>query len=374
MRVAIVHDYLTQRGGAERVVSVIHTLFPEAPIYTSILDRERLWPEMAGATIRTSWMQRLPGIRRHFKKYFPLYPHVFDRMDLRGYDLVLSSSSTFAKGVRRPPGAVHVCYCHGPTRFLWDRDRYLEGEGAGRLGRALATPLFRRLERWDREAALRPDVMIANSHWIASRIREVYGRETEVVHPPVDTDRFAPGAPAGGYYLVLARLVGYKRVDLAVTACLRLGRRLMVAGDGPARAELESLGEGKIEFIGRPSEAQLPGLYAGATAFLLGAEEDFGITMVEANAAGRPVLAFGRGGAREIVQDGVNGLLFEKQDTESLAAAIRRCEAIEWNSASIAATAARFSRAMFEKRYLEVVNGALRRSAEAGGLPPVPAR
>lgn len=364
-RIAIVHDYLNQRGGAERVVASIHGLFPDAPIFTSILNRARLWPELAGAPIETSWMQHLPGIGRHFKKYFFLYPFVFDRLDLSPYDLVLSSSSTFAKGVRKRADALHVCYCHGPTRFLWDREHYLAGERVPGLLRTALRPAFHRLERWDKEAAKRPDWMIVNSRWTASRIAAIYAREAEVVHPPVSVERFRAGAPRLEYYLVVARLAGYKRVDLAVRACARLGRRLIVAGDGPARAALEALAMGHVEFIGNAPEDRLPALYEGARGLLVGALEDFGITMVEANAAGRPVIAYGRGGAAEILTEGVNGVLFDAQEVEAMEAAILRSETIAWDPGRIRVCAERFSTAAFERNYLAVVNSAIAQHASA---------
>lgn len=370
LRVAIVHDYLNQRGGAERVVARIHRLFPDAPIHTSILDRDRLWPALSDATIIASWMQRIPGIHRHFKKLFWLYPLVFERMNLTGYDLVLSSSSTYAKAVRTRPGAVHVCYCHGPTRFLWDRERYLDGEEVSGPMQSLLRPIFRRLERWDKKAAKRPDVMIANSRWIAARIARIYGREAEVVYPPVDTERFhvEPGLARSSHlgsegprpYLVVARLVGYKRVDLAVNACARLGRPLVVVGDGPSRASIEALGNGLVRFVRRPSDAELPHLYARSKALLVGAEEDFGITMVEAHAAGIPVIALGRGGAAEIVTDGVDGILFQSQDTDAMEAAIVRSEQVPWDKEKLRASAQRFSEASFASRYLEIIERALR--------------
>jgi len=364
-RVAIVHDYLNQRGGAERVVAAIHRMFPDAPVLTSIVDRSRQWPDMEGARIEASWMQRLPGIRRHFKKYLFLYPVMFDRLDVSAFDLILSSSSTFAKGVRKRPDAVHICYCHGPSRFLWDRKRYLAGERVGAWQAAALSPFLGLLENWDRRAARRPDVMIANSRWIASRIAEVYGRESNVVYPPVPVERFRLDAPAGDYYLVLARLAGYKRVDLAVRACVRLGRRLIVAGDGPERTELESLGRGRVEFLGNPSEAQLPELYARARALLVAAQEDFGITMVEANAAGRPVIAYGRGGATEIVTEGSNGVLFEEQEERAMEEAILRSETIVWDRDLIRASAERFSAAAFAGNYRAVVDAALARRSSA---------
>lgn len=358
-RVAIVHDYLNQRGGAERVVGAIHRIFPEAPILTSIVDRRSLWPELADATIVPTWMQRLPGVLRHFKAYVWAYPIAFERLDLRGFDLVLSSSSTFAKGVHAPPAAAHLCYCHAPSRFVWDQDRYLVGEGFGRFARGILRKVLAPIAAWDTRAARRPDRILTNSRAMATRIHAVYGRDATIVPPPVATERFAPSGAEGTYYLALARLAGYKRVDLAVRACARLGRDLVVAGDGPARAALAAIAGPRTRFVGRVPEADLPSLYAGARALLVGAEEDFGITMVEAHAAARPVVAFAAGGAPDIVVDGENGLLFDAQEVDAMERAIVRCESIRWDGARIRASAERFSADAFRARYLAQVEAAL---------------
>ena len=212
MKVAIVHDYLNQAGGAERVVSVLHRMYPDAPIYTSILDRKMLWPGLANADIRTSWLQAMPGLQKHFKKYLLFYPRAIESFDLTEYDLVISSSSAFAKGAIAAPHANHICYCHTPMRFVWDYDHYVQRENFGPVARALLPYAVRRLRRWDLATANRPNAYIANSSTVAARIREYYGRESRVIHPPVDLPPEGLGTGDEPYYLVVSRLNGYKRI------------------------------------------------------------------------------------------------------------------------------------------------------------------
>lgn len=351
MKIAIVHDYLNQRGGAERVVGVLHRMFPDAPIYATILDRGRLWPDLHGAEIRTTWMQHLPGLRKHFKKYLVLYPWAIESLDLRAYDLVLSSSSAFAKAARRRPGALHVCYCHTPMRFAWHYTRYAEREGFGRLTRVGLRPVVRWLRRWDLRTASRPDYYIANSSAVAQRIRQSYGRDSEVLPPPVDLARFALSTAPADHYLVVSRLNGYKRIDLAVDAFSRSGLPLIVAGEGPQRAELERRAAANVRFVGAVSDAEVAQLYATSRALLLPGEEDFGITVLEANASGRPVIAFGAGGALDSVIDGETGVLFEHQTVASLQRGVERLEGLRWEPGRLRQHAERFGEEAFRTRY-----------------------
>jgi glycosyltransferase involved in cell wall biosynthesis len=350
MPLALVHDWLNQLGGAEDVLETLVDLFPGAPIFTSIY-----WPEAMPAAyrrwpIRVSFMDRLPGVHRHHQPYLPLYPLAFERLDLSGHDLILSNKSGFCHGVRKPPGAVHVCYCLTPTRYVWDFDAYAAREGLGRAARLLLRPVLAWLRGWDRAAAQRVDHFIAISTEVQRRIARHYGRDSVIIHPPVETARFAlaPASPTpGGYYLSLGRLIPYKRVDLAVQACTALGLPLLVGGDGRDRARLERLAGPTVKFLGRVPAEELPALMAGCRAFLFPGLEDFGITPVQALAAGRPVVAFAGGGALDIVQDGVNGALFHQPTVAALCAALERLERLAFEPAALRASAARFDRSRF---------------------------
>jgi glycosyltransferase involved in cell wall biosynthesis len=359
VRVAIVHDYLNQAGGAERVVASLHQLYPEAPIYTTILDRETLWPALRDADIRTSWMQRLPGLKRHFKKYLPLYPAAIESFDLREYDLIVSSSSAFAKAARARPDALHVCYCHTPMRFVWDYERYVERESYGALTRSLLPPLIRRLRAWDLRTAARPDLFVANSTFTAARIRRLYGRSSSVVFPPVELAEFTPEEMDDDYYLVVCRLNPYKRVDLAIQAFNGFDRRLVIVGDGPDRRALQRVAGSNVRFAGRLTGAELARCYARCRALIFPGEEDFGIAPLEANAAGRPVIAFRAGGALDNVIEGVTGVFFAEQQPASLREAVLRCERIEWPKSRLRAHARTFGESAFRARFREVVESAL---------------
>jgi glycosyltransferase involved in cell wall biosynthesis len=361
MRIAIVHDYLNQAGGAERVVAVLHEMFPQAPIYTTILDRSSLWPALQDADIRTSWMQHLPGLKRHFKKYLPLYPAAIESFDLRGYDLVISSSSAFAKGARVPPGARHICYCHTPMRFAWDYESYVAREGLGRAVRMVLPPFIRALRRWDIRTADRPHVFISNSSVVAGRILRCYGRSSEVVYPPVEIDRYTPASDSGDNYLVVSRLNSYKRIDLAVRAFTEAGRPLLIVGDGPYRAALERMAGPTIQFTGRMRDEEVAWYYARCRGLIFPGEEDFGITPLEANASGRPVVAYRAGGALDTVIDGKTGVCFHEQTVESLRDAVARCDALTWFRDDLRRHAEHFSVAAFRSRFESIVERELSR-------------
>lgn len=359
MRVAIVHDYLNQSGGAERVVAELHRIFPRAPIYTTILDRASLWPTLREADIRTSWMQRLPWIRPYFKMYLPLFPRAIESFDLAAYDLVISSSSAFAKAAITPAGAIHVCYCHTPMRFGWDYDRYMARAGHSALVRALLPPLMHGLRKWDRRTASRPHRYVANSSVTADRIRRIYGRPSTIIPPPVEVARFALEPTDEDYYLIVSRLNGYKRVDLAVRAFSGFGRRLLVVGDGPARPTLQRLADGSVRFVGRLADEEVAKAYARCRALILPGEEDFGITPLEANASGRPVIAFRAGGALDTVIDGETGVFFTEQTVSGLRNAVLKCERVAWNKQRLRAYAERFAPEVFANRLLDVVSEAM---------------
>lgn len=372
MRVAIVHDYLNQAGGAERVVAMLHVMFPEAPIFTTIVDPETLWPALRDADIRPSWMQRLPGIPRHFRAYLPLYGKAIESFDLSEYDLVISSSSAFAKAAITRPDAVHICYCHTPMRFGWDYSRYVERAGYKALTRALLTLVIQRVRAWDLRTAVRPDLYVANSAVTAQRILRLYGRTSEIVFPPVDVSQYAPEPAHEGFYLVVSRLNPYKRVDLAIRALNGSGRPLVIVGDGPARHVLELLADRNVRFLGRVPDSDVARAYARCRALILPGEEDFGITPLEANASGRPVVAFKGGGAVHTVVDGQTGVFFADQTPEALRDAIARCERTSWNTQTLRAHAEAFSPDVFVGRFRRLVDRMI--TGYARSRPSTPTR
>jgi len=355
MKVAIVHDYLNQAGGAERVVGTLHTMFPEAPIFTTILDRGSLWEVLRDADIRTSWMQKLPLLKRHFKAYLLFYPGAIERFDLREYDLVISSSSAFGKAAITRKDAVHICYCHTPMRFVWDYERYMEREQYGSPVRAVLVPVLRRFRKWDVKTAVRPDTYVANSTVVADRIRRFYGRESVIVPPPVAVQRFTPGNKVEDFYLIVSRLNPYKRVDLVVKAFNDLGHPLVIIGDGPDRVALERMAKPNIKFLGRLPDPEVADYYARCRALIFPGDEDFGIVPLEANAAGRPVIAYKAGGALDTVVNGQTGIFFQELTPESLSEAVLCAEKTTWNSAAIRKHAEDYAEPHFRERFMRVV-------------------
>lgn len=357
-RVALVHDWLNQMGGAENVLEEFVRLFPSAPVYTSMYDRMRMPVVYRDWDIRTSFMQRLPGVHRHHQKYLALYPLAFARTDLSDYDLVLSNKSGFCHGVRTVNDhrrAVHVCYCLTPTRYLWLFEQYREREQISSALAALLRPVLAQLRRWDYAAAQRVDHFIAISSEVQRRIRTIYHRESVIVPPPVDTDYFqpAPHAEIGDYYLVVSRLIPYKRIDLAVKAFAHLPQeRLIVVGEGRDRAMLEALAPPNVRFVGRQPRHRVRELLQRCKAFIFPGLEDFGIAPVEAMATGRPVIAFAGGGALDTVLPGVTGELFPVQSVESLVSVLQRFDPRVYSMEACRSQAERFSAAAFRARLL----------------------
>ncbi|MCA0755685.1 glycosyltransferase [Paenibacillus sp. N4] len=357
MKIAIVHDYLNQAGGAERVVGVLHRMFPDAPIYTTIVDRGKLLPELRDAVIHTTFMQRIPGILKRFKMFFWLYPMAVRTMDVRGYDLILSSSSAYAKGVRKGRGSAHLCYCHTPMRFAWDFESYMEGVSIPKWAKAGAKLLTYPLRLWDRGNTRSVDILVANSTVVQSRIKKLYGVSAPIIFPPVDVGRFevADAAPDDNF-LIVSRLVSYKRIDLAVEACTRLGRKLIVIGEGPDRKRLESLAGPSVSFLGRRSDEEVTAHMKRCKAFLFPGIEDFGITPLEANACGRPVIAYGEGGALDTVVPNVTGMFFLKQSPEALMQTIQSFEQRQWDSRLIRKHAESFREDVFVRQLRESIS------------------
>ena len=355
-KIALVHDYFIQMGGAERVALAMHDSFPSAPIYTTVALQHRLPHQLRGADIRTSAMQRLPGIERLFREYFMLYPLAVEHFDLSKYDLIFSSSSGYAKGVRRRRDAVHVCYCHTPMRWVWRYEDYVARESFGGAARSVLPLALWGLRKWDLRAAQQPNYYIANSQLVARRIKQVYGRDAIVIPPPIDVDRFQPSSDVDDYYLVLSRLASYKRIDLAIEACKRLNRRLVIIGDGPDRKRLEALAGPKTEFLGRQPDSMVNYYASRCRALLFPGEEDFGMVPLEVNAAGRPVIAYRGGGAVETVIEGVTGIFFDKPESAALETAIEEFESHFWHQQVLRRHAEKFDTRVFAFRVLQFLS------------------
>lgn len=371
MKVAIVHDYLNQYGGAERVLDELHAIWPDAPVMVAIHDPARMPPRYRDWDIRASRLNRLPLANRKHQALLPFLPRAFEGFDLGGFDLVVSSSSGFAHGVLTDPDACHVCYCHSPPRFLWDYHRYAERERLGWAVRALIEPRLARLRTWDRASADRVDDWVCTSRVVRARIRKYYGKDGAIIPPPVPVERFEPGRGRGGYFLMLMRLVGWKRPDLVVEACTRLGLELVVAGDGRDEARLRALAGPTVRFVGRVNDVQMRSLYRDCRALILPSEEDFGITPLEAMASGRPVVAYGRGGALDTVVPGVTGTFFAEQTVECLAEVLGRFDDGVYDPAVLRAHAERYDSAAFRERFRRHATAALaRHRGDLAGLPP----
>lgn len=358
MKVAIVHYWLVDRRGGERVVEALCDLYPQADLFTNVYDPEPFAGTLAGHTVRTTFVNSLPFARHMLEPYMALMPMALEQLDLRAYDLVISSESGPAKGVIVAPDALHVCYCHSPMRYAWDLYAQYLAE-AGFLKRLAMRPLLHYLRLWDQASAQRPDLIIANSAHTRARVLKYWRRDAEVIPPPVDVERFeTTGTPAGDYYLCAGQLMGYKRVDIAVAAFSELGLPLVVAGTGPQLGALRRKAGRNITFLGWTSDKELSRTIAGCRALVFPGEEDFGIVPVEAMAAGRPVIAFRRGGALDSVIDGVTGAFFDAQTSESLIQAVRLFEGERgrYDSARIARHAREFDRPHFLERFAGAVS------------------
>ncbi len=347
---------MNQRGGAERVFAHFVRAWPGAPVYTALYDERAVGDLVPRARVRTSFLQRLPLRQQLFRAYAPLYPRAFESLDLSAYDLIVSSTTAWAKGVIVRPGAVHVCYVNTVSRFVFDAARYVGGFGLG----ALARPLVRQLARWDVRAAQRPTRLVANSRNVAQRVRRWYGRDADVLPCPVDVDRFSAGAGSGGYFVVVSRLLPYKRVDLAIEACALARAELHVVGSGPDEARLKRLARGsRTVFHGSVDDAARNAIVGEARAAIVPGEEDFGLVPLEAAAAGRPALAYAAGGALETIADGETGAFFAPQTPQALAAAISAFDPARYDPAALRAHAEQFRPERFVERLRAIVDETL---------------
>lgn len=370
MKVAIVHYWLVGMRGGERVLEELIRLYPDADLFTHVADRSRLSDLIAGRPITETFIARLPGAKKHYQKYLGLMPRALEELDLSGYDLVISSESGPAKGVIVPPGAAHVCYAHTPMRYIWDHYGAYSRQ-LGWAGRQYFSRLAHRLRIWDVTTAARVDRFVANSSFVAERIRRYYNRGADVVHPPVDLDAYTLADPPllRNHYLFVSELVPYKRADLVIEAFRGLDRKLLVVGDGSHRDTLAKTLPPNVELLGRVPFEDLPGLYQGARALIFPAEEDFGIVPVEAMACGTPVLAYGRGGTRDSIIDGRTGLFFDSQTPAAIRDAVTRFEAAgagAFSAEAIAAHAAGFSAERFRRAFARIAEEALDARRETG--------
>jgi glycosyltransferase involved in cell wall biosynthesis len=362
--VAIVHDYLIQMGGAERVVELLHRMYPSAPLYTSVVDRNRLPEGYSNADIRTSWLQWLPLISRYFKAAFMWYPLAFRMMRVDA-DVAIISSSGFSKWIRCAQGTKSICYCYTPPRFFWMREEYLKHEVNNPLLRKLLLCILGLFQRWDYTQAQKIDCLVAISQWVQQRIRECYGRESQIIYPPVNVKRFQVTEDHDGSYLIVSRLVGYKAIERAVHAFNRNGKILMIVGKGPDARRLKKMAEPNIIFKGGLSDPEVKQLMEQCYAVIFPGLEDFGMVPVEANACGKPVLAFGAGGALETILDGQTGVFYREPNVESLCAAVERMETIEWQPKMIRRQAERFSEERFLIEFKQIVDEWMPASADS---------
>lgn len=371
MKTALLHYWLTNMRGGENVLLEFCKMFPQADIFTHACNPPMVDAGFQKHKITETFIASLPGARKNCQKYLPLMPSALKKLQLQDYDFLLSSESGPAKGVRKNPDAFHVCYCHTPMRYLWDMyDEYWKN---GSLPAKAAMTIFKHpLRKYDLKSAECVSLFIANSNFVAQRIKRIYGRDSVVVHPPVDTDYFCDvpaGVPKGGYYLLAGALIKYKRPDLAVQACMKMKRKIVVSGGGEMLKYLQGIADENVIFAGQPPKDELRKLYAGADALLFPGCEDFGIVPLEAQATGTPVIAYGEGGALETVKAGCSGIFFKEQSVEALCNAIEEFEAMSFDPAPIMEHARTFSNAAFRAKMLNVLKSnapaALRASFDA---------
>jgi glycosyltransferase involved in cell wall biosynthesis len=349
MRVAIVHYWLVSMRGGEKVVEALCDMYPEADIFTLVYDESRVSEKIKRHKVTSSFLQKIPGAVKHYQSLLPLMPFALESLDLSGYDLIISSESGPAKGIIAPPHSTHVCYCHSPMRYIWDHYHSYRAN-AGLASRMLLPWMAPLLRSWDVSTSMRVDRFVANSHHVRARIGKYYGRSATVIYPPVAVDDYAPATETGDFYLCAGQLVSYKRVDLAVRAFTKMGRNLVVIGEGKELAALKAIAGPTITFLGRAPFPVLKEKLARCKALIFPGEEDFGLIPVETMASGRPVIAFGSGGALETVVPGLSGVLFHEQTPEAIIDAVHafETESAAFDPAAIREHAARFSTRNFK--------------------------
>ena len=334
MKIALVHDYLTQRGGAERVFELLSKRYPEADIFTSLYDQQKSI-DFGERIVNTTFLQKIPGAAKYFRLMAPLYFPAFRTLNLQNYDLIISSSTSFAKAVRKKPQARHICFCHNVTRFLWDTETYLREYGDYRYFAPLIEKVFQMMRNVDLKYSQEPDLYIANSSVVGHRIRKIYGKQAIVINYPIDTNNFVFSDTKDEYYLASARMISYKRLDIIVEAFNWLGWHLLISGEGPELERLKSKALGNIQFLGHVSDGQRKDLFSRAKSIIVAALEDYGLVPVEANASGTPVIAYGAGGVLDTQIPGKTGVLFKRQTPDSLQTALLEAGGISWNYENI---------------------------------------
>jgi glycosyltransferase involved in cell wall biosynthesis len=353
MKIAVVHDYFTQRGGAEKVAEELFNMLPTADLFSLATVKNCLPESLRELDVHTSWLQTMPGMAKYYRLYFMLYPFAVSSLNLSPYDLIVSSSSGYAKGIFTNSDAMHVCYCHTPMRWAWDMEKYCHREAMSASLKMVLLKLSSVMRDWDIVAARQPDHFIANSRTVADRIRSSYGRYAEIINPPIDVDRFHMTDERDDYYVVLSRLAAYKRIDLAVKACTLLKRKLLVIGTGPHHDALAAEAGPTVTLCGRLSDEEVDHHVSRCRALIFPGEEDFGMAPLEVAAAGRPCIAYRAGGATETIIDGITGTFFDKQETEDLVAAIEAFEKQSWSPTSLRKHAEGFSTSVFQERMRE---------------------
>jgi glycosyltransferase involved in cell wall biosynthesis len=361
LKVALVHDWLTGQRGGEKVLEALAEIFPEAPIYTLFHFKGSQAEAIEKKRIETSFLQKAPFLRRHYRWYLPLYPLAVELFNLQDYDVVLSSSHCVAKGVIPPPEALHLSYVHSPVRYAWNQyDAYFSSRRLSPLTRPIIPSRIHKLRIWDVTSSARVDHFVANSRAVARRIEKYYRRSAEVIHPPVDTGFFHPADVESprDFDLIVSALVPYKKIDIAIAAYNRLGHPLKIVGDGPEEKNLRRLAGPNVALLGGRSSAELLELYRGARLVIMPGEEDFGISAVEAQACGTPVVAYGRGGALETVLDGRTGLLFPDLNPDGILTALDKFRTLEFNTSTLRAHALGFGRDVFKDRIVASIRRA----------------
>lgn len=365
MKIALVHDYLVQYGGAERVLQAFTELFPEASIHTLLYDRDAMHGVFEGKRIHTSFLQKIPWALKNHRAFPMLMPIAIEQFDFSKYDIVLSDSSSYAKGILTRPETLHICYLHTPMRYAWDDcQKYAQDFGLPSFIKKLVPFFMTPIRLWDRAAADRPDLIIANSEFVRKRIRKYYRRESTVIHPPVNVNDFfvAKEADRKGYFLMVGRLIAYKRHDIAIEACNRLNIPLKIIGRGPEMERLKKLAGPTIEFLGRVPDEDLPKYYAECRGFIFPQEEDFGIVAIEAVASGRPIVAYRGGDITEHLEDGKMGIFFEEQTADAVADALGRFRDKDYDSEYIRGRALRFDKAIFKEKIRKYITEAMQKT------------
>ncbi|MEJ0021042.1 MAG: glycosyltransferase [Candidatus Doudnabacteria bacterium] len=348
MKIALVHEFLNQLGGAERVLQNFLEIWPEAEVHVILYDREKTQGQFEGYKKKVSWLNTLPGVKKHPRLFLPLMPGAIESFSFDDYDLVLSDSSSFAKGIHTDK--LHICYCHAPTRYLWTVREYIDKQKYPRFLKFLGKIYLKRLRKWDLKAAQRADFFIANSVNIQDHIKKFYQRESIVIPPPVDTEVFFPDGPKQDYFFTASRLELYKRVDVIIEAFNHLGWPLKIAGRGTDLNRLKALAKPNVQFVGAVSDADLSKLYSQAKAFVFAAEEDAGIMVVEAQACGTPVIAFGKGGVLETVKQGITGEFFDEQTAGSLEKVLKDFNPANYDPQVIREHAEKYDKKIFQEK------------------------